>query len=296
VPEQRRDLGARLDEAEDVVDEQKHVLATLLSVIFGHRQARQGDAETGSGRLVHLTEDEHRFRDDAALFHLEPEVVALSRALADADEGGQPLVLLGDVPDELLDQDGLADSGTTEQPDLAAFGVRGEQIDDLDPGLQDLLGRGQVRRLRRGPVDRPTLDVVGQRLTVVDRVAEQVEDAAQGHVADRDGDRTAGVADHVAALDAVGGVHRDRADAIVTEVLLDLADEPGVFTLVVPAALDHDRRVDLGQPVGEERVDHHSGDLLDAPDLVLSVAVAVLSQFDLGPFPGLRNLRLDWVV
>ena len=116
-------------------------------------------------------------------------------------------------------------------------------------------------------MDRPTLDVVGQRLAVVDRVAEQVEDASQGHVADRDGDRAAGVADHVAALDAVGGVHRDRADAVVAEVLLDLADEPGVFTLVVPATLDHDRRVDLGQPIGEERVDHHSGDLLDLPTL-----------------------------
>ena len=92
----------------------------------------------------------------------------------------------------------------------------------------------------------------GSALAVVDRVAEQVEDAAQGDVADRHRDRAAGVDHLVAALDAVGGVHRDRADAVVAEVLLDLADQLGVFTLVVAAALDHDRRVDLRQPVGED--------------------------------------------
>ena len=100
------------------------------------------------GRLVHLAEDEHRLVDDARLLHLEPEVVALARALADAAEGGEALVLLGDVADQLLDQHGLADAGAAEQADLAALGVGGEQVDDLDPGLEDLLGRGRGRRPR----------------------------------------------------------------------------------------------------------------------------------------------------
>src|SRR5438128_1834354 len=38
-PEQRRDLGAGLHEAEDVVDEQQHVLA-LVAEVLGHRQTR----------------------------------------------------------------------------------------------------------------------------------------------------------------------------------------------------------------------------------------------------------------
>ena len=46
--EQRRDLGARLDEAEDVVDEEQHVLAALLAVVLGHRQAGEGDAQAGA--------------------------------------------------------------------------------------------------------------------------------------------------------------------------------------------------------------------------------------------------------
>jgi hypothetical protein len=41
---------------------------------------------------------------------------------------------LGDVVDQLHDDHGLADPGTAEQPDLAAFGVRRQEVDHLDPG------------------------------------------------------------------------------------------------------------------------------------------------------------------
>ena len=176
--EQRRDLGARLDEAEDVVDEEQHVLAALLAEVLGHGQAGERDAQAGAGRLVHLAEDQHRLVDDAGLLHLEPEVVALAGALADAAEGREALVLLGDVADQLLDQDGLADAGAAEQADLAALRVGGEQVDDLDPGLEDLLGRGEVLDLGRRPVDRPALLAL-DRAALVDRLAEQVEDAAE---------------------------------------------------------------------------------------------------------------------
>src|SRR5439155_1145412 len=106
-------------------------------------------------RLVHLPEDEHGPLEDPGLLHLEPEVVALARALTDPAERRAPLVLLGDVPDQLLDQDRLADSGSPEEPDLAPLRVGSEQVHDLDAGLEDLLGRREVLNLRRGPVNRP---------------------------------------------------------------------------------------------------------------------------------------------
>ena len=137
APEQRRDLGAGLHEAEDVVDEQQHVLA-LVAEVFGHRQARQRDAHARPGRLVHLPEHEHRLVEHARLLHLEPQVVALARALADAAERRQAAVLLGEVVDELLDQHGLADAGAAEQADLAALRVGREQVDDLDARLEHL--------------------------------------------------------------------------------------------------------------------------------------------------------------
>src|SRR6185503_15890919 len=142
------------------------------------------------------------------------------------------------------------------------------------------------------PPNRPTLPplaVDGPALLrvhvagLVDRIAEQVEDAAQRGLADGHGDRAAGVDDLHAARQAVGGVHGDRADAVVAEVLLELADEElllgagaDALLLDLPVrvrALDGDRVVDLGQLVGEHRLDHHAGDLLDAPD-VAAVAVA----------------------
>ena len=62
----------------------------------------------------------------------------------------------------------------------------------------------------------------------VDRLAEQVEDPAQRALADGHGDRAAGVGDLHAARQAVGGVHRDAAHAVVAEVLLDLEHEQRV--------------------------------------------------------------------
>ena len=59
----------------------------------------------------------------------------------------------------------------------------------------------------------------------VDRLAEDVEDAAEGRLADRHRDRAAGVADLRAAGEAVRRGHGDRADPVVAEVLLDLAGE-----------------------------------------------------------------------
>ena len=162
-PQQRGHLGAGLDEPEDVVDEQQHVLALLVAEVLRHRQAGQRDAHARAGRLVHLPEHEHRLVEHARFLHLEPQVVALAGALADAAERRQAAVLLGEVVDQLLDDHGLADAGAAEQADLAALGVRREQVDHLDPGLEHLGGRGQRLDRRRVAVDRPALDVVGER-------------------------------------------------------------------------------------------------------------------------------------
>ena len=171
--EQRRDLGARLDEAEDVVDEEQRVLA-LVAEVLGHRQAGEADAQTRSRRLVHLPVDERDLVDHLRLGHLEEEVVALAGALADAGEDGDAAVLAGDVVDQLLDQDGLARAGAAEEADLAALHVRSDQVDDLEAGLEDLDRRREVAEGRRVTVDRPALDILPSRLLVVDRLTDHV--------------------------------------------------------------------------------------------------------------------------
>ncbi len=56
---QCRDFGVSLDEAEDVVDEQQHVLACVVAEELGHSERRIAGAEAGAGRLIHLAEDQH---------------------------------------------------------------------------------------------------------------------------------------------------------------------------------------------------------------------------------------------
>ena len=165
--EQRRHFRARLREAEDVVDEEQHVLA-LVAEILGDGEAGEADARARARRLVHLAVDQRalgaggravvllRVLVDARLDHLVIEVVALARALADAGEHRVAAVRLGDVVDQLHDQHGLADAGAAEQADLAALGVGREQVDDLDAGDEDLrfgrlLGEGGRRLVDGAP-------------------------------------------------------------------------------------------------------------------------------------------------
>ena len=88
-------------------------------------------------------------------------------------------MLLGDVADQLLDDDRLADAGAAEDADLAALGERRDQVDDLDAGLEDLdVGRLLVeRRAPRGGSGSAARRLDGT--LAVDRLAEHVEHAAE---------------------------------------------------------------------------------------------------------------------
>ena len=162
-PEKRRHFRAGLREAEDVVDEEQHVLA-LVAEMLGDREAGQADARARARRLVHLAIDERAFRArlaaallrilvDARLDHLVIEVVAFAGALADAGEHRIAAMGLGDVVDELHDQHRLADAGAAEQADLAALGIGREEIDDLDAGDEDFRFRRLVDEFGRRLMD-----------------------------------------------------------------------------------------------------------------------------------------------
>ena len=109
----------------------------------------------------------------------------------------------GDVVDQLLDQHGLADAGAAEQADLAALGVRREQIDDLNAGDQDLGLGGLIDIGGSRRVYRPLLRGL-DRAGLVDRLAHHVHDTSERFVAYRDGDRLAGVDYVLAAHQAFG--------------------------------------------------------------------------------------------
>ena len=227
--QQRRHFRARLGEAEDVVDEEQHVLAFLVAEVFGERQPRQPDAGARARRLVHLAVHQRHLGafgdlvvlvqlDHAGVDHLVVEVVALARALAHAGEHRHAAMRLGDVVDQLLDDHGLAHAGAAEQADLAALQVGRQQVDHLDAGDQDLRRGRLFLEGRRIAVDRVALRRV-DRAALVDRLADHVQDAAQRLRPDRHGDRPAGVHHLLAAHQAVGAVHGDAAHGALAQFL-----------------------------------------------------------------------------
>jgi hypothetical protein len=164
-----------------------------VAEVLGDRQAGQAHAQTRARRLVHLAVDQRHRVQDVGLLELEVQVVPLARALAHAAEHRLAAVALGDVVDQLLDDDGLADAGAAEEADLAALHERGDQVDDLDARLEDLRLGLEVDELGALAVDGPAQRIGRDVGAVVDRLAEHVEDAAQRGRADGHGDRAAGV-------------------------------------------------------------------------------------------------------
>ena len=125
--EQRRHFGAGLREAENVIDEEQHVLAFFVAEIFGQRQTGQADTRTRSGRLVHLAIDQCRLGfaiglDNAGFHHLVIEIVTFTRTLADTGEHGVTAMCLRNVVDQFHDQHRLAHAGTAEQADFTTLG------------------------------------------------------------------------------------------------------------------------------------------------------------------------------
>ena len=266
--EERRDLGAGLRKPEDVVDKEENVLALRVAKILRNRERAQRDTEPRPGRLRHLAIDERRARllgllqvDDPTLLHLVPEVVPLAGPLTDATKHRHTAVLEREVVDELHDDDGLADARAAKEPDLAAAHIRLEQVDDLDAALEHLaLGR-LIHEGRRGPVNRPALVRLDRAVGEVDRLAEHVEHTTERLGPDRHRDGGASVGRRHAPLHPVGRRHRHGADAILTQMLLDLRGDDDVLTTWC-------RRVDLQRVVDrrqvstlELHVQHRSDDL-----------------------------------
>ena len=262
-----------MNEAEDVVDEEEHVLA-LVAEVLRHGQPREADAQPGSRGLVHLAEDERHLAEHARLLHLPPEVVPLAGPLPDAAEDRHAAVLLGDVVDELLDEHRLAEPRASEEADLASLHEGRDEVDDLEAGLEDLDLRREVAERRWFAMDRPALDALRRVALLVDRIADDVPQATERRLADGDGDRPRGVDAHGAAGETVRRVHRHGTDAIVAEVLLHLRDQRPRAAVGV-GDLDLESRVDLRQQFCEDDVDHDALDLDDRADVPAVVLFSV---------------------
>ena len=162
-------------------------------------------------------------------------------------------MLVGDVADQLHDEHGLADTCAAEQTDLAALGIGREQVNDLDAGLEQFGRGGDVREGRGLAVDGQIFRGVDGAFAV-DRLADDVEHAAERRLADGHFHARAGVHGDAAALQPVGGKERDAANRIVAELLHRLHDDAAL------AGVHLNGVVDLRQLSGRELHVHHRAD------------------------------------
>ena len=222
--EQRRDLGARLDEAEDVVDEEQHVLA-LVAEVLGHRQAREPDAQARARRLVHLPVDERDLVDHLRLLHLEQRSLPSRVRSPTPAKTDTPPCSLATLWISSWMSTVLPTPAPPNRPTLPPRTNGAIRSMTLIPVSKISIFAERSLKLGRVAVDRPALDAVGGRGLVVDRLADHVPDAAERLLADRNRDRPAEIDDVEAAREPVGGVHGDRAHAVVPQVLLHLGDD-----------------------------------------------------------------------
>ena len=260
--EQRRHLRPRLSETEDVVDEHQHVLVLAVAEVLGYSEARQSDAKSRTRRLVHLPVDQCGGRQHSALFHFEIEVVPLARALAHAAKHRPASVTHRNVVDQLHDDHGLSHARSTEETGLSALHERGQEINDLDTRLEHVGLWLEVLEKRWLAVNKPSLYVIRNRLAVVYRFADHVENSPQRDVTDWNGDRPTSVHHLHSPHHAICGAHRDCTNLIPADVLLHFSNKLDGIAAVYTLALYRERVVKLGQRSGLELyIEHRSNHL-----------------------------------
>jgi hypothetical protein len=254
--EEGRYFGTGLGETENVVNEEKHVLAFFVPEVFGDGESGEADTGTGAWGLVHLTVDKGYLGglvlqgDDTALNHLVVEIVTLTGPLSDSGEDGVATMSLGNVVDKLHDKYGLADSGTTEQTNLTSLSIGGKEIDNLDTGDEDLLLYAHVLEQRGFGVDGGSEGGINGA-TLIDGVSDDVDDATEGFGSDGDHDGVSCVEDGLASDKTLGTIHSDGPDGVLSEMLGNFEDELGDMVL-------HNKGVeDFGESIIE--LDIHNG-------------------------------------
>jgi peptide chain release factor 1 len=138
------------------------ILTLLVTEVLSNSQTSKGNTGTSTRGLVHLTEHESDLRvaielNNGGLLHFVVQIVTLPCTLTDTGEDGVTTMGLGDVVDQLLNEDGLAHTGTTEETNLSPTSVRSEQVDNLDTSDQNLGSGGLVSEGRRVSVNRQEL-------------------------------------------------------------------------------------------------------------------------------------------
>jgi hypothetical protein len=198
-----RDLRTGLGETENVINEEKHILTFIITEIFSNGKTSESDTGTGTRGLIHLTKDKSTLGvtiklNDTGFNHFVVQIVTFTSTFTDATEDGVTTVSLGDVVNQFLNQDSLADTGTTEKTNLTTTSVGGKKIDDLDTSLENFGSRRLINEF--GSLGVNGEELLGlDRTTLIDRLTNDVDDTAKDFLTDGNGDGSTSVDDLLAA-------------------------------------------------------------------------------------------------
>ena len=190
------------------------------------------------------------------------KVVPFASPLTHAREHRQTSVLLGDIVDQFHHVHGLADTGTTEETDLAALGKGADQVNHFDAGLKQLHRGRKVRKLGRWLVNGAPL-IRTNRSCLIDWAAQHVHNPTQGRWTNRDRNRRTRRIHRHSAAQAIGRTHGNGTNHAITKLLLNFESQTGFNAGMLRAVIEIERLIDGGQTrTGKLDIDH-SADALN---------------------------------
>src|SRR5690625_4034606 len=215
-------LGTSQGVAVNVVNKEQDVTA-LITEYLGHGQTTQGNTQTVTWRLVHLTKDHGYFGlaqvfdvNHPCLGHFVVEVVTFTSTLSHYGKDGQTAVLLGNVVNQLKHVDGLTDPSTPKQTDLTAFGERTNEVNHLDPGLEQLNCGRELVKSGGLLVNRAAL-ISFNGAHLINGTPQYIHNAAQGACPYGNRNGAAGVCHSHPTANPITGAHGNGANHAITE-------------------------------------------------------------------------------
>jgi len=173
---------------------------------------------------------------------------------------------LGDVVDKLLNQHSLSDTSTSEETNLSTTSVGGEEVDNLDTGLENLSSGGLLNECGGLGVDGAEL-VANNGATLVNGLANDVHDTAESGLSDGNHDGGTGVDNLGTTDETLSTVHGNGTDGVLAEMGGDLEDET-----TAGEVLDFEGVQDGGKAVAVElNVDDGTNDGLDTSNIGLGL-------------------------
>ena len=146
------------------------------------------------------------------------------------------------VIDEFLNQDGLADTSTSEKTDLATTGIRGEEVDNFNTSLKNFGGGGLVNERRGVGMDRAQLDTL-DRTTLVNGLPDDVHYSSERGGTNGNENRCTSVDNLLTTDETFCTIHGNGADRVLAQMGRDLKDETASMKVLNLQCIENRRKV-----------------------------------------------------